>query len=90
MISRSARRTKSLRPAAVPSSPFIKARSSSRVRTGADNLSIGMLPGAPAPTESPLSCCNSGRVHPNPLFQQAYAFTVAKRRLSPERRSARL
>jgi hypothetical protein len=32
------------RAAAVPSSPFIKARSSSRVRSGADNLSIGMLP----------------------------------------------
>ena len=32
------------RPAAVPSSPFIKARSSSRVGAGADNLSIGMLP----------------------------------------------
>jgi len=24
---------------------------------------------------SPLSCCDSGRVHPNPIFQQAYAFT---------------
>jgi site-specific DNA recombinase len=37
----------------------------------------GMLPGDPAPTGSPLSCVLSGRVHPNPLFQQSYAFTVA-------------
>ena len=40
-IRRSARRTRSLRPAAVPKSPFIKARSSSRVRSGADSLSSG-------------------------------------------------
>jgi hypothetical protein len=41
---RNASRTRSPRPAAVPRSPFIKARSSSRVRSGADSLSIGMLP----------------------------------------------
>ena len=46
-IRRSARRTKSDRPAAVPNSPFINARSSSRVRSGADSLAIGMLPHGP-------------------------------------------
>ena len=35
---------------------------------------------APAPTESPLSCFSSGRVHPNLLFQQAYAFTPSETR----------
>jgi hypothetical protein len=34
-----------------------------------------MLPGAPATTEGPFSCFTSGRVHPNPKFQQSYAFT---------------
>jgi hypothetical protein len=52
-INRSARRTRSPRPAAVPMSPFIKARSSSRVRSGADNLCIGMLPGAPGANRKP-------------------------------------
>jgi hypothetical protein len=37
----------------------------------------------PAPTESPLSCCDSGRVHPNPIFQQAYAFTGPTSRRVP-------
>ena len=32
--------------------------------------------GPPAPTESPFSCFDSDRVHPNPFFQQAYAFTL--------------
>src|SRR6185437_12208936 len=31
--------------------------------------------GQSAPTESPFSCFDSGRVHPNPFFQQVYAFT---------------
>jgi hypothetical protein len=43
---------------------------------GADILFIGMLLGATASTQGPLSCFDSGRVHPNLFFQQAYAFTV--------------
>jgi hypothetical protein len=38
--------SRSARRGPVPSSPFIKARSSSRAREGADSLSIAMLPGA--------------------------------------------
>ena len=34
--------------------------------------------GPTAPTESPLSCFDSGRVHPNPFFQQNYAFIGEK------------
>jgi hypothetical protein len=37
--------------------------------------SSGCSLGPTAPTESPLSCFDSGRVHPNPFFQQNYAFT---------------
>jgi hypothetical protein len=37
--------------------------------------SSGCSLGPTAPTESPFSCFDSGRVHPNPFFQQAYAFT---------------
>jgi hypothetical protein len=36
-----------------------------------------MLLGATASTQGPLSCFDSGRVHPNLFFQQAYAFTYA-------------
>jgi hypothetical protein len=45
---------------------------------GADILFIGMLLGATASTQGPLSCFDSGRVHPNLFFQQAYAFTMRK------------
>jgi hypothetical protein len=31
--------------------------------------------GPTASTEGPLSCFDSGRVHPNLFFQQVYAFT---------------
>ena len=34
-----------------------------------------MLPGAPGANRKPAFLCDSGRVHPNPIFQQAYAFT---------------
>ena len=33
----------------------------------------------------PLSCFNSGRVHPIPLFQQLYAFTGPRSSCSPKR-----
>jgi hypothetical protein len=61
----------------VPKRPSIKARSCSRVCSGADILFIasGLLLGANGPTESPFSCFDSGRVHPNASFQQAYPFT---------------
>jgi len=34
-----------------------------------------MLPGAAGANRKPVLLPHSGRVHPNPLFQQAYAFT---------------
>jgi hypothetical protein len=72
-------------PPAAPSStgpaPFPSARQSrpeaarvsARVRIFS---SSGCSLGPTAPTESPFSCFDSGRVHPNPFFQQDYAFTV--------------
>jgi hypothetical protein len=38
--------------------------------------SSGCSLGPTASTEGPLSCFDSGRVHPNLFFQQAYAFTL--------------
>ena len=61
---------------APPPSPDLRSSSRElpRVRSGADSLCcIGMLPGASGANRKPASCCNSGRVHPNPVFQQAYA-----------------
>ena len=58
---------------AVPSRPSIKARRRSRVLSGAATLFIGMLPAGPRrQTGSPIPD-RSGRVHPNPDFQQRYA-----------------
>ena len=76
-ISRSARRTRSPRPAAVPKSPFIKARSSSRGRSGADSLCIRMLPGAPGGNRKPafLLRFRQGASQP-PFSSKAYAFTM--------------
>jgi hypothetical protein len=58
--------------------PSSKARKRWRVCSGTDILFIRMLLGAAGATESPLSCFDSGRVHPNPFFQQVYAFTKGK------------
>lgn len=33
-----------------------------------DTLCIGMLPGGSGAKRKPTSCCNSGKLHPNPLF----------------------
>src|SRR3954467_13025859 len=74
-MSWAAKRTRLYRSGAVPSRPSMMARRRSRVRSGADTLFIGMLPGAPATTEGPFSCLTSGRVHPNPNFQQSQVFT---------------
>jgi len=37
-----------------------------------------MLLGADGANRSPLPCFDSGRVHPNPFFQQNYAFTSSE------------
>ena len=70
-ISWAAKSTRLDRSGAVPSRPSTMARSRSRVLSGADTLFIGMLPGAPATPEGLFSCLTSGRVHPNPNFQQS-------------------
>ena len=61
-----------LSPSGLQSRPEA-ARVSARLRIF---FSSGCSLGPTAPTESPFSCSDSGRVHPNPFFQQAYAFTL--------------
>jgi len=55
----------SLRPS--PNLRSSRPRSSSRVRSGADSLGIAMLPGAPAPTDSPLPVAIQAGCIPAPV-----------------------
>jgi len=71
-----------------PRSPFLRARSSSRVRSGADDLSIGMLPGAnganrkPAPASLQAGCVPtpfSSKPAPSPSNRSHLPSAVAAR-----------
>jgi hypothetical protein len=63
-------------PSAVPKSPFIKARSSARVRSGADGLCIGCYLGPGAVRKPAYLLRFTQGCIPTPFYRKATPFTA--------------